>query len=384
MHIVFIAGTYPTPSRPEKAPFLQQFVWAMARQGHRCTVLNPTSLFDRRHGPLPERYSSEDAGNGKRVTVQRPRFLSCSSRKLGWLHTGRWTNATFTRCVTRNVKAVGSPDVIYGHFMYPSGYAAVFSGKMLDVPSVIGVGEGTFWTIDPFGFAHAKRHIAQAAGFLALGSHIRDGLTANIGIPPDRVVVEPNGVDRKRFFKSDRRQARSQLGLEPNLFLVAFVGAFDDLKGGSELVRAVDGLNGVELVMLGQGEKTFRSENIRYQGWVHHGQLATWLNAADLFVLPTREEGSCNAVIEAMACGLPIVTSDGRYMDDLVDDEVAIRLNPTDVGAIRSAILALKKDPERRQRMSKACLRKVRTFDIDERARRVTFWLEDIVRRHGI
>jgi glycosyltransferase involved in cell wall biosynthesis len=98
--------------------------------------------------------------------------------------------------------------------------------------------------------------------------------------------------------------------------------------------------------------------------------------------MPSLAEGSCNAVIEAMACGLPIVTSNGRYMDDIVDDEVAIRVDPTDVRAIREAILLLKNDPERRTRMSKACLKKARHFDINDRARRVTTWMEELVRRH--
>ena len=79
-----------------------------------------------------------------------------------------------------------------------------------------------------------------------------------------------------------------------------------------------------------------------------------------------------------MACGLPVVTSSGRHMDDIVDGDVAIRVDPGDVAALRDAILALQRDPERRARMAAACLRKARDFDIDERARRITAWLESL------
>jgi teichuronic acid biosynthesis glycosyltransferase TuaC len=271
------------------------------------------------------------------------------------------------------------PDLIYGHFLYNAGRAAVAAGERLSVPSIVAVGEGTFWTVDPFGFDRAKIDFEGAAGFIAVASHIRDGLVEQIAIPPGKITVEPNGVDRSRFRPIGRQRARGRLGLDASTFLVAFVGAFDDLKGGSELVRATKGIDGAGLLLLGKGDADLSSDRIVFKGSVSHDQVHVWLNAADVFVLPTTEEGSCNAVIEAMACGLPIVTSNGRYMDDLVDDEVAIRVNPKDVSEIRDAILALKNDPDRRTRMSVACLEKVKLFDIDERACRVTGWMEELV-----
>lgn len=382
MNIAFVTGNYPSPSRPETGAFVQQFVWAMARQGHACSVINPASLFDRRYGPYPPRFATEDAGNGQAVRVQRPRYLSFSSKDLGWTHTGRWTQRSLCRAVARAVAALPAPpDLIYGHFLYHAGRIAVAMGAALGIPSVVGVGEGTFWTVKAFGFEQARRDFASAAGFLAVGSHIREGLIERIGVPPEKIFLEPNGVDLARFAPADRRQARAALGLAPDQLIVAFVGTFDDLKGGTELVAAVDGLEGVGLVMLGHGAKVFQSSHVVFQGTVRHDRIPTWLNAADIFVLPTREEGSCNAVIEALACGLPIVTSNGRYMDDIVDDEVAIRVDPTDVAAIREAIRSLAQDAARRERMSAASLRKARHFDINERARRVSSWMAGLERR---
>ena len=383
MHIAFITGNYPTLSSPESGAFVQQFVWGMARQGHMCSVVNPSSVFDRRYGPYPLRFLTEEAGGGSMADVYRPRYISYSSRNLGWIHTGPLTQWSFNIVARRAIMALPSrPDMVYGHFLYHAGRAAVVTGSVIDAPSVIGVGEGSFWTVDAFGFDKAKRDFALSSGFLAVGSHIRHGLITEIGVPPEKIIVEPNGVDHTRFFKADRNQARLQLGLAPGLFVIAFVGTFNDMKGGGPLVAAVDGLNGVGLAMIGKGEKAFKSEIIIYKGTVRHDQINTWMNAADIFVLPTRVEGSCNSVIEAMACGLPIVTSNGSYMDDIVDDEVAIRVDPMDVHAIREAILALKNDPKRRERMSEACLKKTKQFDINERARRVTAWMEELVRRH--
>jgi glycosyltransferase involved in cell wall biosynthesis len=383
MRVAFITGNYPTPSRPEHGTFVQQFVWAMARQGNECSVINPASLFDRRYGPYPPRQEIEDAGGGAHAQVYRPRYLSFSARSLGLIHTGRWTQRSLNRVARHAVAALPTPpDVVYGHFLYHAGRAAVVAGTSIGALPVIGVGEGTFWTVDAFGFARARRDFLLAGGFLAVASHIRDGLISKVGAAPENILLAPNGVDGKRFFPSDRGWAREQLGLPPSMFVVAFVGAFDDLKGGSKLVAAAEGLEGVGLVMLGKGETVFTSKRVVHAGTVLHEQVPVWLSGADIFVLPTLEEGSCNAVIEAMACGLPIVTSNGPYMDDIVDDEVAIRVDPTDVKAIRDAILALKNDPERRAQMSAACLRKAKGFDINARARRVTAWMEKLCQRH--
>jgi len=71
-------------------------------------------------------------------------------------------------------------------------------------------------------------------------------------------------------------------------------------------------------------------------------------------------------------------------MDDIVDDGMAIRVNPADAGAIRAAILALRDDPDRRRRMAAAGVAKAKTLDLNERARRVTAWLESVAAAGGV
>lgn len=377
MRIAFITGNYPSPSRPQTGTFVRQFAWALARQDHVVAVVNPASWFDLRYGPLPPLRSREDAGEGAGVDVHRPRYLSCSSRNLGWTHTGRWTQRMMNAAAVRAIARLApQPDCIYGHFLYHAGRAAVVAGQRLGLPAFVGVGEGTFWTVDAFGFERARSDFAPAAGFLAVASHIRDGLVARVDVPADKIRVEPNGVDPRLFRPLNRAEARRRLRLGPERFLVLFVGTFDHLKGGVELVEAVNGLAAVDLAMLGHGVRVFQSPHLVFQGTVPHDEIPVWMSAADVFVLPTREEGSCNAVVEAMACACPIITSDGRYMDDLVDDAVAIRVAPTDVAAIRAAIQALRDDPERRRRMAVAAWEHSRRFGLDDRARRVAAWME--------
>ena len=152
----------------------------------------------------------------------------------------------------------------------------------------------------------------------------------------------PNGVDLGLFKPGDRSKARSELGIIGDRFVIAFVGHFEEQKGLTCLLDAVQGLEQVALLLVGQGSiKVKDGGSVAFKGRLPHARIPLALAAADIFVLPTRVEGSCNAVIEAIACGLPIVTSDGRYMDDIVDDGVAVRTDPMDVRAIREAIVVL-------------------------------------------
>lgn len=382
MHIAFITANYPSEARPSTGTFVRQFVRAVARQGHECSVISPASVSDRKYGSYPPRFAIEEAGGGSGIRVYRPLYISFSSKNLGWTHTGRWTNISFASAVLRAMgKLHGRPDITYGHFLYPAGHAAVLAAHKEGIPSVVGVGEGEFWTIEPVGFPRATGEMRAASAFLAVSTRLAEELTAQLAIPCGKIEVFPNGVELEVFRPPDDRAALCrELGISSQAFNVGYVGPLIEQKGYPQLREAIEGLEDVRLVLLGRGTLPANDRQIAFQGTVAHSEVPKHLGACQIFVLPTLIEGSCNSVIEAMACGLPIVTSNGRHMDDIVDDEVAIRVDSTDSRAIREAILALKNDPLRRTRMSTACLKKAKQFDINERARRVAAWMEELAR----
>lgn len=109
-------------------------------------------------------------------------------------------------------------------------------------------------------------------------------------------------------------------------------------------------------------------ENILYCGKVKHEELPFYLNAADAFVLPTLKEGCCNAIVEAMACGLPIISSDMDFNDGLLDERNAIRVDPMDVEALAQAIVRLRDDEMLRRQMGAESLRRAQSLRIADRA----------------
>jgi glycosyltransferase involved in cell wall biosynthesis len=104
---------------------------------------------------------------------------------------------------------------------------------------------------------------------------------------------------------------------------------------------------------------------------VPHEDVPVWLSAADLFVLPTLDEGCSNALLEALACGLPVVTSDRPFNRAVVDESVARLVEPRDPAAIGAAIAALVDRPEERAKLAGAALAHARAFSLERRAARI-------------
>jgi glycosyltransferase involved in cell wall biosynthesis len=174
---------------------------------------------------------------------------------------------------------------------------------------------------------------------------------------PEASVYLPNGVDTRRFSPStteEQRRQRDQLGIRSK-HVILHVGRHVALKGGDILIRAFaqtrDSLPAdTGLVFLGDGEQT--------EAWKHladdlgigravlfapiHAEPESYFRAADAFVLPSLQEGMPNALLEAMACGLPCVASNtGGIRDVLADRFPAQLVAPGDVGALAAALAKL-------------------------------------------
>jgi glycosyltransferase involved in cell wall biosynthesis len=126
-----------------------------------------------------------------------------------------------------------------------------------------------------------------------------------------------------------------------------YTGAFNHDKGVLRVQEAALQIPELKMIYIGGGKDEPEGNNILFKGRVAHDKVPLYLSAADFFVLPTLAEGCCNAIIEAMACGLPIISSIGAYNDDILSDEYSIRVDPNDVAAISSAMKMLTDDKDK-------------------------------------
>jgi glycosyltransferase involved in cell wall biosynthesis len=177
------------------------------------------------------------------------------------------------------------------------------------------------------------------------------------------VDVVPYGLDTGTFMPRDKNSARQLFGLPEDDLVIAFAATSlaSHHKGFDLLEAALTSLQAsrrLTVLALGRKSQEFGSLNrVIEAGHIDDERLMSLAySAADIFVLPTRTDNLPNVVIEAMACGLPVVSFDVGGVPDMVrNGETGLLVAPENVAELRDAIQALCSDDEMRQRLSLQC-----------------------------
>lgn len=178
-----------------------------------------------------------------------------------------------------------------------------------------------------------------------------------------------NGIDTDYFRRSGcRREMRERLELPENAVLYVFVGRITGDKGIRELLAAFSALRAEEkgapvfLALVGWTED-YAGEELDVPGVFRPGfqeDIRPWLEAADVFVLPSYREGFPNSLLQAGAMELPAIATDICGCNEIVKDGVNGLLVPArDEKALRCAMASLRDDPERRRKMGAEAARQV-------------------------
>ncbi len=223
-------------------------------------------------------------------------------------------------------------DLIDSHYFYPDGVAAVRMARAFDKPVTI-TARGTDLNLLPQ-YPVPRRQIVWAAthaqGLITVCQALKDELIA-LDIPDDKIRVLRNGVDLEMFQPADRDSARETLGLTGRTLLS--VGLLIERKGHDLIVSALRHLPDTTLLIAGDGperaslEKLAADEGVagrvRFLGRVGHASLRDVYGAVDALVLASSREGWANVLLEAMACGTPVVASNVWGTPEIVADPVA-------------------------------------------------------------
>lgn len=377
--ICVITEEYPTDERP-LFPFVEQLVMQMADMGIECTVLNPVSIARKViYGEnLKPSVWYKETPNGNKVKIVCPRYVSFSTRKMGIINTADWTLHCFMHACLAWFKKNHDFDAVYGHFIYPSAMTANQVTKLYGIPSFLAYGENTSYTIDYFGLARTKELLDKISGVISVSTVNKEILIENKLFSPEQIGVFPNAINNQKFFYRSKSEMRKKYDLPLNDFIVAFVGGFIPVKGADRLSRALElvGTDKVKSIFLGTGNIKPDCQGILIQGSQPHDHVPELLSAADIFVLPTLAEGCCNAIIEAMACGLPVVSSNRSFNDDILDETCSIRIDPTDIEAIASAVRQLLDDDQLRKSLAAGALEKARNMNLENRAQNIIAFIE--------
>ena len=356
MRVLTFTRLWPNAAMPNHGIFIEERLRRVASlPGMDLEVVAPVPYFPPLPGPARwatfARVPRREVRHG--IAVEHPRypFLPKVGPHLHGLAlvAGAWKTV-------KRLHAAKPFDLIDAHFLHPDGFAAVEIGRRLGVPVVLSA-RGT----DAQGHANApgmrallEPTIAAASRLIAVSRPIADRLV-DMGARADRVSVVPNGIDAT-LFRPDALAAgavRQHVGVGPGERLVVSVGRLERVKGHDVLIEALAVLARavrVRAVIIGEGKERDALEDLAHErgigdrvlfaGAIAHEALPAWYSAADVFCLPSRSEGHPNALVEALACGAPAVSSAVGAAGDVLSPECGLLVAPEDPPALATALAA--------------------------------------------
>jgi glycosyltransferase involved in cell wall biosynthesis len=240
--------------------------------------------------------------------------------------------------------AMADYDLIHAHYVYPDGVSAALLGRFFRKPVVVSA-LGTdinlfpqFRSIRPI----VQHALKRADAVVAVATPLKD-IMVRLGCPAEKIDVIGNCVDPLKFRPHPRAQTRRILGLPIDCPIILSVGGLSELKGFHILISAMARLRATHpsasLIIVGKGQykselesqiRSLRLESaVKLVGARPHEQLSTWYSAADVFCLASSREGCPNVVLEAMACGRPVIATPVGSNPELVVAETGALVDRT-------------------------------------------------------
>lgn len=380
--ILFI-GMYPNNVNKYRNVFFQNLIFAMADAGIECTVISPVPITKyRKSTKLIPKQTYHYTNKKSKVEVYYPRYISASSKQIGSFNTEKISEFLFENSVMGIVKSLKEKyDCVYGHFFLYGGLAAVKAGRYLRLPSYIAYGECDFNTEvkNTYGIPKPKS-IEGLSGIISVSTKNTQALE-RLGFTGDiPVITVPNAADLSIFGRMDKKICRNKLGIPQDKFVVGFVGGFIERKGDDRLMEAVNRIDEAYVAFAGTGDRAHSGDKVVFCDKLEHNDVPVLLNAIDVFALPTLAEGSCNAIVEALACGCPVISSDLPFNHDVLNKENSIMIDPMNIDEIEQAIRDLKDDSERRRRLADEAFKIAEELSIEKRAEKILKFMEDSVK----
>lgn len=353
MKILTFSTLYPNGARPGLGVFVETRLRQLLESRRvEARVVAPVPWFPSANARFG-RYAAfaraprEETRYG--IEVMHPRYLSVPG--IG-MSAAPYLLAAGARPLMQSMLRRGYDfDIIDAHYFYPDGVAAAMLGKKLGKPVVI-TARGTDINLLPQ-YALPRRMILWAAkcaaALVTVSSALKTALT-QLGVDAGKITVLRNGVDTRLFNPADRALQRARLGLSGTVLLM--VGNLVPLKEHALVLRALAEFPDACLLIIGEGgeERNLKTlaaalriqDRVRFLGAMPQDQLPAFYAAADALVLASSREGWPNVLLEAMACGTPVVsTAVGGTPEIVAAPEAGVLMTGRSASAVVEALQRL-------------------------------------------
>lgn len=345
MRILVVTSQFPIAGEPTRGRPILQTVRELAKLAE-VRVLSPVARYPRWARPRSYLYQAPVAAETSRgIDVEFASYpaLPMLSRPLnGWL---------CARALLEQARAF-KPDLILSWWLYPDAFGALKVARKLGVPLVAGARGSDIRVRDTISRRLTTPVVRQAERLLVVSADLGRLAQREYGADPSRIRVIANGCDADTFRLRPRLDARRQCGIRDESELVLYVGRLVQEKGLRELIEAMKALRKsrpqAELVLVGDGpmreeleaRAAASAQGLRLVGAQPASEVAQWMAACNLLALPSYSEGHPNVLVEALACGRPVVSTPVGGVPEVVDESCSLLVPPRDAGALTNALAA--------------------------------------------
>lgn len=245
----------------------------------------------------------------------------------------RWNHRLMADAIRAEVEKA-APRMVLSSWIYPDSCAVSILAKEMGFPFV-SIAQGS--DVHQYLKMPVRRRIIVESLKAASGVITRSGelarLLSEAGVEEQKVHPIYNGIDFEVFKPGDQGEARHHLGLPESGKIILFVGNFYDIKNPLLLIEAFSRLSHLEspphLVMIGGGPLEGKAHalaksnktKVIFAGRKTATEVATYMRAADLLCLPSKNEGVPNVILEAFACGLPVLASNVGGIPEVLNSD---------------------------------------------------------------
>ncbi|NUO78909.1 glycosyltransferase family 4 protein [candidate division KSB1 bacterium] len=336
MKVLVFTTLYPNHLSPNFGVFVKERMTSFARwHGHEVMVVAPVPYYPPIKLGARWKYSQiKTREEVEGLEVYHPRYFM--TPKVG-MSTYGMTMFLSVLPLIKRIQRKFDFDLIDSHYVYPDGFAAIKLGEHFNKPVVVSARGSDINLFARFPIIRRLlRHtLAHAEHVIAVCQALKDAMM-QLGAPAEKISVIPNGVDASKFYPRDKEESRRALNL-PEKRIILSVGELIPRKGFHVLIKALKlclaqrGVHDLCLVIVGEGayrnelEKLIAElqleEHVKLVGAQPHAELRRWYSAADYFCLASEREGWPNVVLEALACGTPVIATKVWGIPEIITSE---------------------------------------------------------------
>ncbi|MFC0525296.1 glycosyltransferase [Pontibacillus salicampi] len=265
----------------------------------------------------------------------------------------KWMLQTMRQLVSKGKQY----DVVHAHYVFPSGFLALAFKKLFGTKLVVTAHGGDIDKMphkNAFIFNQTKNILQNADHIIAVGEALKEEIVQTFGADEQRVTIMSMGVNRDVFTPTNQQAAKQRLGLDPNKKSLLYVGNIIEAKGLRELLQAYSSIKAKDadtalhfvgspkkeafLQELKQTIEEQTIEDVYFLGPKPQQEVALWMSAADVFVLPSYIEGFGLVAVEAMSCNTPVVGTDVGGLSYLLRNDHGVLVEPKNEASLQEGI----------------------------------------------